>query len=1056
MKRIEMKSSERFKATRRRMKAITIHSLCFALLYSPMTYGQQQQNEDGGLANALGTTLNIVKGTMQQMVQQRQQAMAQAQMQAMISSLQPQKVPSKFFPQCAVSKAVTDFPEGACEGPVTGPQDLAQIDAFKSLAVSYESFFENLTATNQNSPQPVGLQCLEEAAKKTDAQIQDKINALTALINKVKKETQAFEQEHRKIKEQMDITKDLLYGPIKNADVRATNLLTEFSGKCQDYFKNGGKNAIVQQGFTSLRDRAEQQRNIAADFTTNKDSYVKDLKNQLNNIRTEVGKTGVGIFANPDTIKQVLAIGGQTFKFGSAESIINATVAKFGNDFRVIQRDLADVGYNITLEDLDGEFNLKMTRFSKGAREFFTKQAISDCVTGKGTTGIGLSTDQILDGLRHRSLGGSSTALRSYKAALENILASDGFIEDKMSAISKLDKKYGVGEVFVQVAGSDAQSRTMTPYGLYQQQIAVCKQRINQDETFSTKEGLKKQSGSIAERIGDAERAMRKAIALENNFLNELTSGIFDRVVHCEGIEPNASRCDFTNGGQETFNTGDGQFCVAHASTCAQEVSSCYQEADVVVQKKQAEMKALAATFNERVSGLVAQQEFFLNQIKAQVVNDAEFIKRFIPGSSYQFPEDLFVNMPEEIMNNEYGVALRNGGDVTSLVNDLPKKLDSLKDMLDGQRNLVAKSLGDYLKDQQSGMERDRQKWSQLKEKCNGAIAQHNQQVAQQNKANAETQGKMAEARGEADTFCQKYNDAATNPAAGCGKADDLAKEVYEVSGSILNSADVRYAVQEFQYYCDSANNEGEDKESQPSSTEQDFEILSEKCDDGSGNPNISFLKDYLSQEIEKQMPEGVDSSDKQIITNLISNPDEGRNVASSLSSEMRESAYYRNVVEPYVKMIRNQGNISVTSLDLPEDGEFSEEFKKIVSDVNSGAGDVDVCRGYDLLRQRNAARMCTSSSNRKDGEDDIDCFKRRYDDYFSPDNNELKRAATVTSNVYNRVIASTSNRLGEQMLGTPCMAQQGFNGAQGVPGGPTGSPLDMTGWDIINQAMGK
>lgn len=1040
------RSPQNTKLWRRLLKSATVHGVCFGLITMPSAVAQ-----DSGLKDAAKGAFQIIQSGMNQMMQQRQAAMQQAMMQAQINQLQPQKVPSKYYPQCAVSKAVTDFPEGACEGPIS-PADLSSVDAFKFLAVNYESFYENLLAKNQNSTMPVGIQCIEEANRRTEVQLQDKINALNALIGEVRKQTQTFEQEAAKIKEEMDINKDLLYGPIRNADVRATNLLADFSPACQNYYKNGGKGEITKGGFSSLRDTVETHRNQAATFTNNKNSYVNDLKNQLNTIRSEVAKTGIGIMNSEERLRGVMSIGGSTFNFGSAGTIISSSIASFQNDFSVIQRDLAKVGYNISTEDMNGDFNQRMSRFKKGAKEYFMKEAVNNCVNGAGATGIGLTTDQILNGLRHRRASGSSTTLAAYKTALNNILESDAFIEDKMNAIATLDKKYGVGEVYIQVAGADADSSSMTPYGLYVKQIETCKARVEQDDTFSTSSTMR-EYGSIAERIADAERAMQKAINLEANFLNELTTGIYDRVVNCEGIQSDASRCDYRNGGAEVFATQDPKFCISHATNCATEVTQCYQEADKIVQTKQAKMKALASTFNERVSRLVAQQEFFLNQIKSQVVNDAEFIKRFIPGSLYSFPDDLFIDMPEEAMVNDYGVALRGGGNLDSLVVDLPKKLETLKGMLEGQRLNVTKHLGDYLKDQAEGMQKDAQKWTALKEKCNAAIEGYNQQVAQQNQAGAEADAKAREADALAQTFCQKYSDAAMNPAAGCGKADDLAKEVYEVSGSLANSAGVRQAVQDFQYHCKQANNEGEESDDdRPSVAEKQFEAFEQVCNSRTSDENLHA---YIKDQIEDQLDDiGATSDERAAVMALLRNPaDSGRDIASStsLSTEFKGSDFIKKIVEPYVDMLRGGENITISKLDIPDNANITnrEDLSQAYEEINQAAEEnVGYCKGLYLSKKRSAVTFCANNLAKEN------CMEDKMKELVSPREASLREMATVAANLNRRVVASESARLGEQMHDNPCVAQQGYNGARGGNAGP-GSILDMTGMDIINQAMG-
>ena len=153
-----------------------------------------------------------------------------------------------------------------------------------------------------------------------------------------------------------------------------------------------------------------------------------------------------------------------------------------------------------------------------------------------------------------------------------------------MIAIQRLDKRLGVGEVLVQVQGADGNSRSVTPYDLYKQQIEVCEARISQDDTFSTSDGLRSQGGSIAERIIDAERALKKAINLEKNFAQELTQAMFDRVVNCKGIQKSEEKCmPGDNGSLPALNTQDSKFCVAQASSCANQAKACYIETDTIV-----------------------------------------------------------------------------------------------------------------------------------------------------------------------------------------------------------------------------------------------------------------------------------------------------------------------------------------------------------------------------------------------------------------------------------------------------------------------------------------
>ena len=1016
---------------KRMMKASTVHMLCFALIYTPTIQAQE-------LMQALGGAFNIIKGGMNQAMQQQQAAIAQAQMQAQMNSLQPQMMPSKYHPQCAVSQAVTDFPVGACTSPLTTEQDLAEAGAYRQLAVSYDSFFQNLLAESQNGPQPVGVQCIQEANKRTDAQLQDKINALQALINQVKKESQVFEQNQQKIKEEMDKNRDILYGnKTNNAETANTNFLTDFSPSCQTFYKQTGQTTIKGKGFAGLRDDSEQMKNQAGTFFNNQTSYVNDINNQLKSIRNGIKKDGLSADMNA-SITNLMGVNGRTFAFGSAEAIIQSKVAIFKKDFEIIQRDLGAVGFNVTADDLNGDFNERMSRFAKGAGDFFRKEAIANCVNGRGDTGIGLDTNQILNGLRHRTASGSATTLSSYKTALTNILTSDAFIDDKMAAIQRLDQRYGVGEVYVQVKGADARSRSVTPYGLYKQQIDICKARIEQDDTFSTTAGLRDKGGSAAERIQDAERALKKAINLEKNFSQELTTSIYNRVVNCEGIQKSEEKCMPGQGGKlKALDTSDGNFCISQASTCANQARACYIETDTIVKKKQQVMKTFAAEYNARVSGLIAKQEFFLKQIKAQVVNDAEFIKAFLPGTSYDFPEDLFVKMPQEKMDNGYGVAIAgNINNIDNLTKDLPKKLSELKRMLTGQQTLVAKELGDYLNKQKAGMSKDKDKWKKLESTCIAAIEGYNTAVAQQNQA-------QGEAFGESNSFCEKFSALAQNPAAGCGQAESLFEDSMNVSAGLANPGAVRASALEFQNFCNQTQNESERGGESRSRDERGFEELLVRCSEAESGSN---LLGELREDAIAAMPSSISDSDRSALQEFING--EGSRTIASFDRNLRNSNYFRTFVRPLARIsepYRISGSLNTIGTgDTDNLSSNRTEIEGLISGF--GESNNDFCQGYEIERKIAAYNDCATGTSAQS------CFTDKVAEANESDNKIARAAAQLVIANFDQAVASDSGRIGERMNATPCMAQQGANGANGFNlSGFDQSILGAGGLDVLN-----
>jgi hypothetical protein len=976
--------------------------------------------------SAISGAMGIVNQGMQQALQQQQAAVAQAQMQAAIQKMQPQLVPSKFHPQCRVPMAVSPYPEGGCDDPISGPQDLMKVQAFKQLSISYKDYFTKLSAENQNSAAPIGVQCVEEANKRALAQFQDKVNALEALIAQVRKEGQAFEQEQQKIKEEMDKLADTLYrGTAKRNDEGSKNPLQEFTPACQTYFKNEGSTAIRRSGLANYKVQAETYRNEAGTFQNNKGSYVTDIKNQLNTLKTQIKKDGIGPALSGGGIKNLLNLGGKTFNYGSVDTVVNATLANFNRDFQVIKKDLSRVGYNVDIADMDGNFIDRTKRFSQSAGDFFRKEAIAECVNGSGDMGIGLSTQQIIDGLRHRRTSGSSTTLRSYKTALQNILDSDAFIEDKMAAIQRLDKRYGVGEVYLQIKGADATSRNTTPYGLYKSQIDACKVRISQDDTFSTSKRLRSQGGSVEERINDAERALNKAIKLEQNFVSELTANIYNRVVNCEGLQPSEEQCQAGNGQNSVMNRSSNRFCIAHASTCAQQTLGCYNEMETLVTKKQEEMKTFGAQWNARVSGLVAKQEFFLNQIKAQVVNDAEFVKRFIPGASYTFPEGLFVEMPREVLNKEYGVSLAGGGNVDALIRDLPKQLDKLKKTLSGQSTLVAKELGEYSRNMRSGIEKDKGKWQQLRTKCEASLNGYNRMLAEQNK-------RQNEAKGQTNNFCQKYNALAQNPAAGCGQAESLFEDSMNVANGMYNTGATRAMVLEYQQFCESANNESENSgSSRRSNAEADeatnVRALLSACNRARNNDLIS----YLRTEIMRKLPAGVSSEDRTALEGVLEGgSSNSRDIASSFSSGFYDSAYFINYVEPFIA-ISGSSQLDIGDAPATEGEEATNALNAIggidgARELITASGEQAMCEAANIELARNTFAECTPN------EDPKKCYEDKISENTSLSNSTLKSAAELAGALRRRAVASESGNIGERMRGTPCLAQQGFNGNSG------------------------
>ena len=1018
------------------LKVVTVHASCFSLLSSPMAFAVDTSNT----MNTINAGLQMAGSILTQMQSQQQSALKQRLASAQLNSLQPQMVPSKYFPQCPVAQGVSNFPEGACEPVAAGDSDGAnKLSQYQSLAVSYESFFENLMSEGQNSSSPVGLQCILEATKKTDDQLQDMINNLQAMINKIAKQNQTFKQDIKDVREQMDVIGNQLYGG-KDGDnnSESTSLISEFSSACQTYLGTYGDSQAKGSGLVSLRDQTIGAENdVAGKFLNDRSTYVAQVKSQLTALKEEINANGLQALDSTESLQNVLIASGSSQQFGAMSTILKAKVNNLKRDFSSIQEDLSAVGFDVAFDDLDGDFQEQYSDFSTGAYEYFKKEAVTDCVTGSGSViNGGLSTDQILAGLRSKISSGSGTSLDTYRQALKNILDSDAFIEDKLSAISQLDSRYGVGNIYVQVQDSTAQNVSMTPYGLYQKQIELCEAKIEQDDTFST-DSSKRASGSssYSNRIAKAEKAIKKALALETEYQNEITDALYDRVVNCTGVSNKPSACSLSEGGSDvaTFlEPSSANFCIKDATTCASKVNSCYKEADKIVTKKKTQMEALAADYNAKVSAVIANQEILLNQIKAQVVNQAEFIKQYLPGSSYVFPEDLFVELPEEEMVNDLGVALRGGAQVTSL-DDLETKLGSLKDMLTEQREKVQNELQDYYAAQAQNMGDEMAKWSQLKSECVAAIDQYNAEV---NAANAQT----AETYNEALSFCQKYNAMATNPAAGCGDVDSLYESAMEVSSQYLaNSNEVRGQVMAYKNHCNEANNEGKDKKD---SSENDDRSRTNTSKNNTVIAMEDTCKQYEDKDFEKEMAADIKSlipadftdEEKEAVENAL---EKGSYQEPRLSYDIRSSTFFTNTLQPFIDALSAGSSNKLPTLPaLAEDATDAEKTKYNVVKAKWEEFDLEktqdqwdemnACKRFKVSKEIALVESCSGESNFQE------CYDENKVQTSLADNPEYEAVTRAIASIQDSATSSQSGRIGEQMLGTPCMAQQGNNGAAG------------------------
>lgn len=761
--------------------------------------------------------IGVTKTVGQQMTNLRMQNAAMMQQAAVMTQLQPKLVPARFFPQCQVPQSFNAPPEGVCDQ-VQSPMQLGSMMGYQQLAHKYDDLYTRMSSPAQNTPFPQGLQCIEESAKRTDAEMQDKLNALTKFQDLIKKQMQAFRDENKKLIDEMDgINEELRGGPGNNLDKKKGDLADSFSQRCQNLI--GGANAMNSigkgKGLLGLKAEMDQKvRTPANSFIANQASYKKDIDKIVGNMVKKMNADGIENFT-PTTkdfkgIDERLAVNiGNLFR----SEITELTTFK-----QKIESDIAKIDPNFEMPKFDQNFSVDFEEFRANAKIYYQKEYVNNCVTGEGDSALGLSAQDILGGLQQKGIRGSGAgnAVAKYRDALQNILSQDSFIEDKLAAIRALDAQYeGRGEVTVTYQDTSAKTVTKTPYQLYIETVKNCQEQFNQDNTFATSaKGV-----SQRKKVERLQKHLDKLKKKHDEFVAEAANSITDSLINCNGAK---LKSDVGSCSAEVMTPGTNKFCMAHAQQCAGEVNKCYSDVQGRIEQKTNVLKSKAKMFNANVGTLVAKQEAILKQITAQVQNDSNFIKNFFPGANYTAPADLFVGMPETMgpndPKNKYGVPII--GDL-SKINELPQKIELLKNQLKEQKGKIQSVIKKYASEQNQAISQNKSKWKAFGAKCKATEKAFRQQMAA---ADAKKQQDFAKKKGEVGDFCAKYKRLKNlSPAAGCGKVDGLYEDSNKIAAHL--NGDVLGSLDAYSNVCEGRSDNDDDEESSK------VPKIKEKCD---------------------------------------------------------------------------------------------------------------------------------------------------------------------------------------------------------------------------------
>lgn len=857
-------------------------SIC-ALIYSPLSFSANEPTwVDKGT--------QIMDAALQTMQQSMQQSMMTNQMAAQMSALQPQAIPAKYFPHCKISQARSAFPEDICSANIVDQNGLTQAMQYKNLARQYTSMYDQLLSPAQNSAYPVGLQCLEDAKKGMVTSLQDRLNSLEALRSQIEKESQLFRDENKKLLSEMeDANQELFGGGSGDIDAKTRDFADYFSPACQniigqDQLANGAK-----AGLNGLQKGLSKSNKDAANFVTNKSQIESDVNSQIQMIKNQIESQGIDQWRKDVAAGDQSINGADLARMGVATpmiGVISTEITRMNSKVDSIKSELAKIVPGYEIPTMDKNFRVDFANFTNDAENYFKKKYINECVT-MADKGVAISPDQILSSLRVGGNGDRSVALTNYKTALQNILDSDAFIEDKMAQIQALDNRYSSSDISIQYKNSGSQTITTTPYGLFRETVTQCEQKYTQDDTFSTGN-----SGQVSQstQVSRAKEYLNDLKELESTFAATIGNQIYDSVINCSGRTEKTDTCS----AEGVFDQGSDAFCVKHATTCSGRVQSCYAEATTLVENKKSQIKSYQATYNKNVTALVARQEAYLAQVKSQVLADADYLKQYFPGANFNFPEELFIKMPEN-SESEFGVDLLGGGSLDFLAN-LPEQIGKLKDTLQQQSGEITSVINDYITAQQGAMDTQKAKWESLATNCSNAENGYRDFV---NSQNMESQAMQQEKLGEVGDFCNKYEQLGNlNPAAGCDESDYSPKALYETMGGVTNylSSETEYAIAEYTKLCARANNEREKGTEDDDDTPKNPSTLARVCDEN--NNNVSGVIKDLTATAMDALPADLEKH-KSKLTKYIKTGDD-----SGLSKEVKKSDFFKNVAKPLQKTV--------------------------------------------------------------------------------------------------------------------------------------------------------
>ncbi|PIP89732.1 MAG: hypothetical protein COW01_08150 [Bdellovibrionales bacterium CG12_big_fil_rev_8_21_14_0_65_38_15] len=722
-----------------------------------------------------------------------------------------------------------------------------------------------------------GIQCLVDKQLKERTRRQAVQNAIQARIDEIKQKNEAFKEQVKMVELQMKKIRGELLGSEESGPKHVTDNLNppikNFPPNCQAMFEKIPGINTAKVGLVGFRDGPLKAQTInGGEFLANEQIYKNDMQRFVDHARKHIAKNG---------LESYMAGGINEFK-GNPKLLarIKQTFDQFKDrtkrEENKIRSQLSEVGYQAP--PLDKNFKADFAVFKSDSKEFFRKKAVNDCVTG-ADNGIALDPKTILDALRQESTNNQGTTVISYRKAMENILATDSFMEDKLSALKALDDSYGAGNITISIANDKAKIQNMPPYMYFKNAVAACVNDYNDDKTFSTSASGRSQ----AVKIERAETYLNDLKNLNDNFLPEMSKEITSDIVNCNGRATEVGSCSLNS---NNFDVSSPGFCFQSARSCANEMSNCSAVAKQLVEQKTTELNASADQYNNMVATLFTEQAATFAQFKAAVMQEAGLMNALIPGADFAFPEDNFISMPELTLDPKTNTYIR-GGDSAKIgqqLNAMAGKMAELKTALVAQGEKADKQINQYITEQRKNVEKNKTAFQDIVKTCNQRITE----ATEINRDyNSTMQKNEQDAKSAAGDFCRRFYDLSTNPNAACGDVEEL----YDASIRAAQFVDInarRYA-NNLRNLCSETQSEREAGTEDGGGRKKDVRVnVAEACnDEAEWNEAI---QPYVAQYAASLPP---DSDDSDLIVAYLENaegaPKDKEDLLSKLSDDFKK-----------------------------------------------------------------------------------------------------------------------------------------------------------------------